>query len=63
MADETRRASDGRIVPVIPALPPEPPPGPNPITSICGVCNMELRQVMHYVCGHDRCPVFRKASY
>lgn len=64
MEEETRRASDGRMVPVIPALPdlPVPAQSPNPIIAVCGVCNLELRQVMHYVCGHDRCPAFPRAT-
>jgi hypothetical protein len=64
MAEETRRASDGSIVPVIPPLPDVPlEVSPNPILAVCGVCNRDVRKVESYVCGHDRCPVLRKATF
>ena len=54
-----------RGLPVIPKLPPDQPnPGmPNPPVAMCGECGLEIRQVMHYVCGNPRCPVFTRVTF
>lgn len=54
------RGSGERGVPVIPPLDKKPDIGPNPTVAVCGVCGIELKQVMGYVCGRDDCPCFSK---
>jgi len=44
--------------PIIPPLPFSPSmPAPwNPVVARCGECQLDLHQIMHYVCSNARCP-------
>lgn len=57
-----RKASNGKMVPVIPALPEQDVDlDPNSIIAICGACGVEIRRVMMRSCPKSNCPIQPKA--
>jgi hypothetical protein len=54
-----KEKADALGVPLIPVKDnwgKKPVPYDNPIIAVCGKCGIELRQIMHFACGHSDCP-------
>lgn len=30
---------------------------PNPVVAVCGLCGIEIREIMHFSCQRNGCPI------
>lgn len=35
----------------------------NPTVGVCGECGIEVKRIMYFSCGNDRCPVQQRPTY
>lgn len=60
--DEIEKKAKELNVPIIPPInvPIDNTPTYNPTVAICGVCGIEMKQIMGYVCPRNDCPCFTR---